>query len=133
MVSALNQSVHSFLVRKKNRGIRPIAVGGTLRWLVAKIAGGKVMERMDLLLSPRQFSYGVRNGAEAAVHAARCYLQKADSSSVVVKLDFSNAFNFIRRDRMLKSVQRLVPVLSDFVHSAYSAPSTLSWGAPGFC
>ena len=60
------------------------------------------MEGMGILLSPRQLGYGVRNGAEAAVHAARLYLQKADPSSVVVKLDFSNAFNSIRRDRMLE-------------------------------
>ena len=31
---------------------------------------------MGILLSPRQLSYGVRNGAEAAVHAARLYLQR---------------------------------------------------------
>ena len=39
-------------LRKKNGGIRPIALGGTLRRLVAKMAGGKVMERISLLLSP---------------------------------------------------------------------------------
>ena len=64
--------------------------------------GGKVMEGMGILLSPRQLGYGVRNGAEATIHAVRIYLQKADPSSVVVKWDFSNAFYSICRDRMLE-------------------------------
>ena len=52
-------------------GVRPIAVGCTLRRLVAKIAGQLVVDEMAELLSPRQLGYGVRGGAEAAVHACR--------------------------------------------------------------
>ena len=37
---------------QKNGEICCVAVGGTLRQLVIKVAGGKVMERMGLLLSP---------------------------------------------------------------------------------
>ena len=48
-----------------------------------------MMEGMGILLSPRQLAYSVRDGAEATVHAARLYLQKADPSSMFVKLDFS--------------------------------------------
>ena len=50
--------------------MRPIAVGCTLRRLVAKYAGSLVREEMGELLSPRQLGYGVKRGAEAAVHGA---------------------------------------------------------------
>ena len=41
-------------IHKSNGGVRPIAVGCTLRRLVAKVAGGKIMEEMGELLAPRQ-------------------------------------------------------------------------------
>ena len=65
-------------LQKKDGGVRPIAVGCILRRLIAKLAGRKVMEEMGELLSLRQLGYGVRGGAEAAVHAARLYLQDLD-------------------------------------------------------
>ena len=62
-------------------------------------------DEMAALFFPRQLGYGIANGAEAAVHAARLYLNKADHNTVMVKLDFKNAFNSIRRDKMLEAVQ----------------------------
>ena len=41
-------------LEKKSGGVRPIAVGCTLRRLVGKLAGNMVMEDMARLLSPRQ-------------------------------------------------------------------------------
>ena len=51
------------------------------------------MEEMGELLAPRQLDYGVKGGAEAAVHAARLYLRDLDPAKAIVKLDFKNAFN----------------------------------------
>jgi hypothetical protein len=45
-----------------------------------------------------------------------------------VKLDFRNAFNSIRRDKVLDAVREHVPELLPFVYSAYSSPSSLFWG-----
>ena len=59
---------------KEDGGVRPIAVGLTLRRLVAKVAGYHVRDEMSDLLAPRQLGYGVKGGAEAAVHAARSYV-----------------------------------------------------------
>ena len=115
-------------LEKQSGGVRPIAVGCTLRRLVAKIAGLSVVDSMAELLSPRQLGYGVRGGAEAAVHAARYFLQNLSSGEVLLKLDFRNAFNSIRRDRMLEAVRDLAPDIYPLVHSAYSAPSSLAWG-----
>ena len=46
-------------LEKKSGGVRPIAVGCTLRRLVAKLAGNMVVEDMAGLLSPRQLGYGI--------------------------------------------------------------------------
>ena len=49
-------------------------MGLTLRRLVAKVAGYHVRDEMSDLLAPRQLGYGVKGGAEAAVHAARFWI-----------------------------------------------------------
>ena len=102
-------------------------MGGTLRHLVAKVAAGKVRAEMSELLAPRQLGFGVSGGAEAAVHAIRSYLNRLDQNVVLLKLDFKNAFNCIRRDKMLEATRSLAPDLYPLVYSAYSSPSALFW------
>ena len=113
---------------KKDGGVRPIAVGCTLRRLAAKTAGRYIMDAMGLLLAPRQLGYGTALGCEAAVHASRLYLSNLQPGQVILKLDFENAFNCIRRDKMLQAVSNLAPELAPFVLASYSEPSTLFWG-----
>ena len=115
-------------LEKSSGGVRPIAVGCSLRRLVAKIAGQMVVEDMAALLSPKQLGYGDRGGAEAAVHAARRYLQNLPSGHALLKLDFRNAFNSVRRDKMLEAVRVLAPEIYPLVHSAYASSSSLLWG-----
>ncbi len=112
---------------KEQGGIRPIAVGCTLHRLVAKVAGNRVMKEMGVLLAPRQLVFGVKGGAEAAVHAVMLYLQDHDSDKAILKLDFRNAFNTIHRDWMLNVVLEHAPTLHPFVYSAYSSPSFRFW------
>ena len=88
-------------LQKKQGGVRPIAVGCTLRRLSAKVAGAKVAEEMGELLAPQQLGYGVKKGVEAAVHATRLYLRTLGPRKAILKLDFRNAFNSIRRDKVL--------------------------------
>ena len=115
---------------KKDGGLRPIAVGLTLRRLAAKIVNKTATESLIPILAPIQLGVGVRGGMEAAVHAARLYVQDMPSSNcVLAKLDFKNAFNTIRRDTMLEAVQRTLPEAYGFVHAAYSTPSTLFYGS----
>ena len=76
---------------------------------MAKVVSSFVVDDMADLLSPRQLGYGVRGGAEAAVHAARCFLSSMPSDHAMVKLDFKTAFNSIRRDKMLEACLRFAP------------------------
>ena len=63
---------------------------------------------------------GVSGGAETAVHAARRLVTNLPTYHVVVKLDFSNAFNCIRRDLILDSIAANTPAIYRLVHSAYT-------------
>ena len=88
---------------------------------MAKIAASCVIADMATLLSPRQLGNGVRGSAEAAIHAARKFLQNLEDGHALVKLDFTNAFNSICRDKMLEAVHDLAPSIYPLAHSAYYA------------
>ena len=88
---------------------------------------------MSDLLAPRQLGYGVKGGAEAAVHAARSYVLDSQlhppdqQDRYLLKLDFCNAFNSIRRDKMLQAVREFAPDLFPLAYSSYASPSLLFW------
>jgi len=115
-------------LRKKDGGIRPIAVGQSLRRLVAKCVSSRVSKSLGAELSPQQLGCGIPFGCEAAAHAARLYLHGMPSNHLLLKLDFRNAFNTLRRDKMLESVKDHVPELFSFIHAAYGEPSLLFCG-----
>jgi len=71
---------------------------------------------------------GVPSGAEAAVHATRILVQNLPQGHVVVKLDFSNAFNCIRRDSILDAVAANTPEIYRLIHAAYSCEPILVYG-----
>jgi hypothetical protein len=112
---------------KKDGGLRPIAVGYTLRRLAAKIANFYATTIMSASLSPLQLGVGTAGGMEAAVHATRQYLHQLTDESAIVKLDFKNAFNSLRRDSMLEALHKNIPELYTFVHSAYASSSLLQY------
>ena len=112
---------HLIALGKRDGGVRPTAVGSTLRRLVAKIACGRVVEDMSCLFSPHQLGFGVRGGIEAAVHAGRHFLHNISPGEALIKLDFSNAFNSVRRNCMLCSVLDTCPSIFLLVCSAYSS------------
>jgi len=113
---------------KKTGGIRPIAVGYTWRRLAAKCAMKYALVTLDGCLLPRQLGVGVSGGCEAAVHATRRFIADMPEDYVVAKLDFSNAFNCVRRDVMLKAVADQLPQLYRFCYLAYNQPSVLRFG-----
>ena len=58
-------------LRKKDGGIRPIAVGNILRRLASKVANHFACHKVSSLLRPVQLGVSVKNACEAAVHSAR--------------------------------------------------------------
>ena len=87
-----------------------------------------MVESMGASLAPQQLGYGVPLGGEAAAHAACRFLDSMSPGQLLLKLDFRNAFNSLRRDKMLTVVKDVAPNLFRFVSSAYERPSSLFYG-----
>ena len=116
-------------IDKKSGGIRPIAIGSTFRRVVAKCANAFADSKLAPVFSPRQLGVGIPSGCESAIHATRRFLQSMPSNFVVAKIDFSNAFNSLRRDAMLQAVYDSIPELYSFCHLAYGHNSLLQFGS----
>ena len=108
-------------LNKKSEGIRPIAVGVTLRRLASKCANTHGAARMAPLFGPRLLGVGIRGGCEAAIHSA--------PDHIMVKVDFANAFNSLHRSDMLLSIRDRLPELYAFCLSSYAQPSFLFFGS----
>ena len=119
-------SLHA--LKKKEGGIRPIAVGLTLRRLISKVANTWATSVCSSTLLPHQLGVGAKGGAEAIAHAARQMLSSMKSNMVFVKLDFVNAFNTLRRDSMMEAVIAHIPQLAHYINSSYGSSSTLRFG-----
>ena len=119
-------------LRKKDGGIRPIAVGSFYRRLAGRIAAKHASTQTSEALRPVQLGVGVAQGCEAALHACREYISQSlrDTScdKVLIKVDMRNAFNTIRRDKMLLQVADRCPEVLPVVRSAYVTPTPLYFG-----
>ncbi|XP_018496985.1 uncharacterized protein LOC108864944, partial [Galendromus occidentalis] len=112
---------------KPTGGLRPIAVGSTLRRLTAKILLSRVRGGAAAYLRPRQLGFATAGGAEIAVHSTRTYLAE-NGSAMALKIDFKNAFNSHRRDTMLRAVHQKFPEIYPMVSQAYRQPTPISFG-----
>ena len=110
---------------KKGDGARPIAVGDTLRRLVAKCALEGVIEHVVQLLVPLQVGVQVSNAAELVARRIGLWSRQAPSGSALLQLDLKNAFNSVNRVAMLKSVQQFAPALLPFANACYNHPTCL--------
>ena len=86
------------------------------------------MQTLAEFFSPLQLGVGVSGGCEAAVHAARRFLDNMQDNWVLVKLDFSNAFNSLHRRTILDAIASRAPHLYRYCYTAYAAPSSLIFG-----
>ena len=110
-------------ITKKTGGVRPIAVGYVWRRLAAKVACCHVKEAAAALLATRQLGFGIPGGAKAVVRSARVYLENMSSGKLLVKIDFRNAFNTVRRDFVLEAIVKHFPQLLPFAKSTMEFPS----------
>ena len=114
-------------LRKPGGGLCPITVGSVLRRLVAKTACLCLGNELGCFFRPVQLDFGTPGGCEAAVHAAHQFLSSSSPGCPVVllKVDYRNAFNSVRRDCFLRVVREKFPCLFPFAWLAYCTPSHL--------
>jgi hypothetical protein len=118
-------------LKKKDGGIRPIAVGSTIRRLISKIVCRRITDKLGSKFRPHQLGFGTKGGIEAAKHSARRYLQYPhQSTKVLLKIDFLNAFNMLDREnnfeeKLMKKFQNSII----FLNQCYQKPSNLYYGS----
>ena len=83
---------------------------------------------IDQALCPIQVGVETNNRVEAAVHITCRYLDVISSTrDHVVELDFRNAFNSSRRDRLLEAVAKDCPEIYAFCMKAYTCQPTIKF------
>ena len=123
-------SANLFALGKKDGGVRPIAVGNTLRRLVSKCAGITEKTNRKTRYGHLQLGYGCNKGAEAAAHAVRTLVSTdLPEDFVIVKIDFRNAFNSFSREKLLDTVEVKSPAIYNYSALAYATPSYLFFGS----
>ena len=75
---------------------------------------GQVEGHLCDLFQPQQLGLGTPKGAEIAVHVLRRYIEgNSNESDAMLKIDFKNAFNCIRRNQILTKVIQKVYVVTN--------------------
>ena len=87
-----------------------------------------LVAKTSALMAPNQVGVGTPGGAEAAIHATRRFAQQLPTGHVLIKLDFSNAFNTLSRDTMLEAVAEYISEIYAFVYANYHDISQLQCG-----
>ena len=119
-------------IRKKDGGIRPIAVGSTFRRLSVKVGSRPVVRALGEELRPVQLGVSTSGGCEAAAHAARRYVRDCCHRRVLLTIDMRNAFNSLRMDSFLSVARVRTPGLYNLLWQAYSSTTRLFFGEEGF-
>ena len=114
-------------LNKKDGGIRPIAVGLCFRRLASKLVSAQATAQLAQTLSPLQVGVGISGGVEAAVHATCRFASAMTPSQALIKLDFANAFNSVRRDVILERTAALIPEAYPYIKAAYADSSFLGY------
>ena len=115
---------------KKDGGVRPIAVGETLRRPSAKFLCSTHQETARNLLFPLQIGVAQPLGTEVGYQTARqwCERNKNCPSAVFLKADFANAFNTVSRQAFLTQCKQHCPGLLPWVEWCYAEPTNLLFG-----
>ena len=86
-------------LNKPDGGLRPIAIGETIRRLVSKCCCEATTEDAKRVFGSLQIGVATQGGGEAAIHAVRRLVEELgkDPEKIMLKVDFSNAFNMVDR------------------------------------
>ena len=119
---------------KINGGLRPIAIGNTLRHIVSKCAGSKALSERQNFFGNLRVGCGTKRGAEIAASSFRNLFEHNDNPkcTVLLKLDFKNAFNSLNRETMLNHVYSSRPELYNYTHCAYGCAILPDWYSATF-
>ncbi|XP_055339157.1 uncharacterized protein LOC129588800 [Paramacrobiotus metropolitanus] len=123
-------------LRKKDGGLRPIAVGNIYRRIAAKAVDIRIRPVTAEILQPHQLGPGAKRRVEGIIHAARGFLRKplafllqySSGLKALLKIDFTNAFNCVSREEVLRITAEVIPEYYGFVKMCYGSYSSLFLG-----
>ena len=95
-------------LKKRDNGVRPNAVGETIRRLVGKLRMKRVREKAVRVLGNSQVGKAMKSGSEGSVHAVQCCVIQLGSDRkdlAVLQLDLENVFNLVSRKAFLLVVR----------------------------
>jgi hypothetical protein len=111
------------LAKPNGRGVRPIAIG-EVWYRLAALCALAACPNAGRSLAPLQLAVGISGGSQIVGHALRAGMA-ADPGCITVQVDWRNAFNTVRRDRMLAAVTQRCSTLLPMVAWAYGQHSRL--------
>jgi hypothetical protein len=107
------------LAKPNGRGVRLIAMG-EVWYRLASLCTLAACPNAGRSLPPLQFAAGISGGSKI-MHAGMA----ADPGCITVQVDWQNAFNTVRRDRVVAAVAQRCPALLPMVPLAYGLHSRL--------
>lgn len=116
-------------LRKRDNGIRPVAVGETLRRMISSILMKRVAAAAQEVLEPLQVGVCSKGGGEAIIHAVRRLITdfEGQADMGLLQVDLKNAFNLVDRSSFMTPVQGKFPELFPWVRYCYSNEPPYLW------
>ena len=102
---------------------RPIAIGTSWYRLIGKSALNIMGDSVGRKLDPLQFAVGIPDGISIAAMILQHHRENDDNA--ILSIDLSNAFNSIRRTRILEGLRQYAPQLLPFFKWSYNGRTEL--------
>ncbi len=116
----------SIALEKSATAVRPLACGDPIRRLVGKCFCVAGKEEISAAFKGKNFGVGCPGGVEVVAHSLRDALQKHKRSKLgLLKIDFRNAFNEIKRSHFVKAVDEMFPAMSNWTQWCYGDATML--------
>ena len=113
--------------KKKQGGIRPIAIGDVYSRLTSKCLASLLADEASSLLRPFQLGFKVRGGCESVIHAtsATFHSDSPLEERYILQVDLENAYNNVDRSHFLAETRKRLPSLSSWAEVSYGSSSHL--------
>ena len=113
-------------MQKTETAIRPLACGDPIRRLVGKCFCVAAKDDISEAFKGKNYGVGCKGGVEVIAHSLRDTLNKhKDPSLALLKIDFKNAFNKIKREHFVPAACKMFPALTEWTEWCYGESTTL--------
>ena len=107
--------------QKQTWKFRPLAIGTAWYRFIGKAALAMLGDSVGRQLAPCQLAVGIPDGI--SIGALLLQHVREDPDNAILSLDISNAFNSLRRNRILEGLRQYAPSLIPFYKWSYSLPT----------